>query len=132
MEDLIYNSLVEHFPGEVSGNEKSHQTSRKMPMIIDAYSRGQEICRKKWLKPEVLTIYYFLRNLWVLPTLDGIIAFIFLFHFPGLTQILLISRFKPEIMQTRGRFSTFLTSDPVWPESDRKNRNMPFLQVGVT
>ena len=52
-----------------------------MPMIIDAYSRGQEIRRKNLLKPEELAIYYFLRNLWVLPTLNGIIAFIFLFHF---------------------------------------------------
>lgn len=120
MKDLIYNSLVEHFLGEVLGNEKSHQTSRKMPMIIDAYSRGQEICRKTLLKPEELAVYYFLRNLWVLPTLNGIIAFIFRFHFPGLTQLLLISRFKPEIMRTGRRFSTFLTSGTTGPESDRK------------
>lgn len=63
LEDLIYKSLSSFLL--VFGELKSYENSWKMSMLTDAYTPGQEIFRKKIMKPGGGAEYSFLRSPWI-------------------------------------------------------------------
>lgn len=73
-------------------------------------------------------VYYFLRNLWVLPTLNGIIAFIFAFIFQVSHTILSVDLNLNNVSE--GRSVLHFNIRHNWARI-RQKKKPAFLQVGV-